>query len=579
MSELVGLSFDQAASPYLAFDDDPASVAALRNGWGVAWYPNDELGAASIRDPTSGLSAGVTDVMADWGMMRTSLLMAHLRGAAKRATYRDTHPFVRNFGGRSWLIAHNGDLIGDLTRELPLPDHPSLRPIGPTDTEHLFCWLLGHLVEAGVETMEDFGFARLLELLQRANELGTLNLMLADGSTLLAYRCTSGFQPVYAGRFVPPHGSDGELHLTRAGISVRLGGHQDWNRSGVVVSTIDFDDEHFQVIEPGGYVATQGGKVVAPADFGRERPPGVGSVAVPGPLALAPKALFRRLQVEHVTTYRYAEPVERSTHRFRLTPVHDKFQQVAKHSIDLSVNGLRYDFEDVFGNDVVGLEIDTPYVELTIATRAQVSVAAPIDHPDLLPRTQKLPIMWMPWQSHMMHSYLLPPELPESQLEELSEYARSFAARNRSELLATLDDIAWTIYSDYSYKPGFTSIETTPYEVFSARAGVCQDFANLMICLARMLNIPARYRVGYIFTGTDYANTVQSDASHAWVETFLPMIGWRGYDPTNGSRVGADHIRVAKGRNYRDATPTSGVIYLGGGGTETMTIDVRVTET
>lgn len=577
MSELVGLSFDQPASPYLAFDDDPSSVVDQRNGWGVAWYPNDELGAAFIRDPTSGLSAGVTDVMADWGMMRTGLLLAHLRGAAKRATYRDTHPFVRNFAGRSWLIAHNGDLIGDLSKELPLPDHPSLRPVGPTDTEHLFCWLLQHLVEAGADTIQDFGVERVAELLERANELGTLNLLLADGSTLIGYRCTSGFQPLFAGRFVPPH-AEGDLNLSRYGVSVRLGGHQDWNRSGVVVSTVDFDDEHFEEIAPGGYVAVQGGRVVAPADFGAGRPAEPGSVAVPSPLALSPRSLYRRLHVEHVTTYRYEHPVERSSHRIRLTPVHDKFQQVAKHSVDISVQGLRWDFEDVFGNDVIGLELDAPYQELSIAVNALVTVAAPIDHPDLLPRTPKLPIMWMPWQEHMMHSYLLPPELPESELEELHEYARSFAHRNRSELLATLDDIAWTIYSDYSYKTGFTTLETTPYEVFSNRAGVCQDFANLMICLARMLNIPARYRVGYIFTGADYDNKVQSDASHAWVEAFLPMMGWRGYDPTNGSRVGADHVRVAKGRNYRDATPTSGVIYLGGGGTETMSINVRVTE-
>jgi transglutaminase-like putative cysteine protease len=295
-------------------------------------------------------------------------------------------------------------------------------------------------------------------------------------------------------------------------------------------------------------------------------------------MSLAPKATERRLEVEHITTYEYSEPVERSSHRFRVRPLHDRFQELLAHSVDLSVDGLRYDFEDVFGNEVVGLDVDEPYDRLTIAMKSSVKAVAPVDHPDLLPRSQKLPIMWMPWQEHMMHSYLLPPELPESQLEELIEYARSFAIRNKYELLPTLDDITWTIYSDYSYKQGFTTIETTPYEVFHSRAGVCQDFANLMICLARMLNIPARYRVGYIFTGSDYQNTLQSDASHAWVEAYLPLMGWRGYDPTNGSRVGADHIRVAKGRNYRDATPTSGVVYQGAGGTESMSIEVQVTE-
>jgi transglutaminase-like putative cysteine protease/predicted glutamine amidotransferase len=573
MSELVGLSFDLPAAPQLSFSDHP-SVPGERNGWGAAWYPNEELGAAVVRDPTSGSSSGVTDVLAQLGMLRTSLLIAHLRGAAKRATYRDTHPFVRTFAGRSWSIAHNGDLVGDLTTELPLGSSFELQPIGPTDTEHLLCWLLSRLAEAGARTIEEYGYERLVGLLRRANELGTLNVLMTDGTSLVGYRCASSFQPIYCGRFVPPRRQADPLKLEEAGVAIGLANHRDATRTMVALSTVGFDDDRFHLLEPGGYCVAEYGKVVAPDTGAGDQP----LLTVPSPMSLAPKATERRLEVEHITTYEYSEPVERSSHRFRVRPLHDRFQELLAHSVDLSVDGLRYDFEDVFGNEVVGLDVDEPYDRLTIAMKSSVKAVAPVDHPDLLPRSQKLPIMWMPWQEHMMHSYLLPPELPESQLEELIEYARSFAIRNKYELLPTLDDITWTIYSDYSYKQGFTTIETTPYEVFHSRAGVCQDFANLMICLARMLNIPARYRVGYIFTGSDYQNTLQSDASHAWVEAYLPLMGWRGYDPTNGSRVGADHIRVAKGRNYRDATPTSGVIYVGGGRSETMTIDVRVVD-
>jgi transglutaminase-like putative cysteine protease len=56
---------------------------------------------------------------------------------------------------------------------------------------------------------------------------------------------------------------------------------------------------------------------------------------------------------------------------------------------------------------------------------------------------------------------------------------------------------------------------------------------------------------------------------------YLPWAGWRGFDPTNGCRAGVDHIRVACGRNYRDATPTSGTIYRGGGG-ERLRVEVVV---
>ena len=130
---------------------------------------------------------------------------------------------------------------------------------------------------------------------------------------------------------------------------------------------------------------------------------------------------------------------------------------------------------------------------------------------------------------------------------------------------------------NFSYKPAVTRYDSTTEEVLEKRVGVCQDFANLMICLARLLSVPARYRMGYIFTGADYENKIQSDASHAWVELYIPRIGWKGFDPTNGRQAGADHVRVACGRTYRDASPTSGTIYQGGG-TETLDISVRVEE-
>ncbi|MDH3681762.1 MAG: transglutaminase family protein [Acidimicrobiia bacterium] len=286
----------------------------------------------------------------------------------------------------------------------------------------------------------------------------------------------------------------------------------------------------------------------------------------------------RRLDIEHTTVYQYRRPVKRSSHRLRLHPVEDRYQRILDHRIEVSVEGTRYEYEDVFGNHVVGFEIDIPYEVLTFAMSASVEVRAPVDRAHHIPRAHDLPPTWTPWQEHMMHSYLLPPELPESQLHELIEYARSLAARNKGELAATLDDIAWTIHSDYAYKQGFTTVETTPYEVFRSRAGVCQDLANLMICLARMLNVPARYRVGYIYTEADHDNTTQPEAPHAWVEAYVPDVGWRGYDPTHGSRVGLDHVRVAVGRNYRDATPTSGVIHQGGGDDETLTMVVQVAE-
>jgi transglutaminase-like putative cysteine protease len=91
------------------------------------------------------------------------------------------------------------------------------------------------------------------------------------------------------------------------------------------------------------------------------------------------------------------------------------------------------------------------------------------------------------------------------------------------------------------------------------------------------MGIPARYVCGYLLTVGGEANRSQAQASHAWVQVYLPDVGWRGLDPTNGVVTSTQHVRLAVGRNYLDATPTSGTLYVGGGG-ETLEVDVQVSQ-
>lgn len=77
----------------------------------------------------------------------------------------------------------------------------------------------------------------------------------------------------------------------------------------------------------------------------------------------------------------------------------------------------------------------------------------------------------------------------------------SFVERNDYNLLRTIEDINTSIYNDFEYVSGSTKNSTTPFEVYATRKGVCQDFANL-------LSLPARYRMGYIYTGANYENKI-----------------------------------------------------------------------
>ena len=292
----------------------------------------------------------------------------------------------------------------------------------------------------------------------------------------------------------------------------------------------------------------------------------------------------RRLRVRHNTTYRYDQPMPRSASRLKLRPLYDDLQAVLSHELDITLDGqplgpdvplVRYD--DVFGNGSVRFEIDRPYQELSITATSVVSLrdADPFAFADT-PMRPQIPLVWVPRDKTVMSPFLTSVELPDTQLEELYEYAMTFVDKNNGDLMETLFNINLEFFHNFEYVPGFTTNNTTPFEVYSTKKGVCQDFAQLFICMARLLNVPARYVCGYIFTGNTGVERAQSDASHAWLQLYIPNVGWKGFDPTNGVLPELGHVRVAVGRFFRDTAPTDGTLY--GDATETMDVAVEVTE-
>ena len=81
----------------------------------------------------------------------------------------------------------------------------------------------------------------------------------------------------------------------------------------------------------------------------------------------------------------------------------------------------------------------------------------------------------------------------------------------------------------------------------------------MMIAICRSWGIPARYVSGYLFTDRKAGDRSDPDATHAWVEVFLPSLRWVGFDPTNNIEAGERHICCAVGRDYSDVPPSRGV--------------------
>jgi transglutaminase-like putative cysteine protease len=170
---------------------------------------------------------------------------------------------------------------------------------------------------------------------------------------------------------------------------------------------------------------------------------------------------------------------------------------------------------------------------------------------------------------------LLPSEFALS-TPALESLAEELDVRRRDDPLMVLHQLNEQMYNHFEYVPKSTKVDSPIDLALLTHAGVCQDFAHIMITLVRSkLRIPCRYVSGYLFHGqSDHDRSVHS-ATHAWVECLLPQLGWVGFDPTNWLVAGDRHIRTAIGRDYSDVPPTHG-IFRGRANSE-LTVAVRVT--
>ena len=126
--------------------------------------------------------------------------------------------------------------------------------------------------------------------------------------------------------------------------------------------------------------------------------------------------------------------------------------------------------------------------------------------------------------------------------------------------MTALKILSRTIYESFEYDSNATQVHSPIEQALSLRRGVCQDFAHIMIAIARLWGIPARYVSGYLYHRPKSSERLGDDATHAWVEAFLPSLGWVGFDPTNNVLAGEQHIRAATGRDYDDIPPTRGIL-------------------
>ena len=260
-----------------------------------------------------------------------------------------------------------------------------------------------------------------------------------------------------------------------------------------------------------------------------------------------------RFKIHHVTKYSYEAPVRESANQIILFPIKDDYQEVMKQELHITGDPDVDIFRDYYGNEIGTFMHTEPHNELIIDSKVEV-----------ITLTRSLPKDDVAHEDQWDYLKQLRRQVPyidfltQGQFNALQEVLTVVKEQQCSVCtpLESAKKITEYVYTHFKYIKGITSVETTLDEVWKLKAGVCQDFAHILLVILRMIDIPARYVSGYICPNK---NGMRGEgATHAWVEAFIPFYGWLGLDPTNNCLANGMHVRLAVGRNFTDCSPVKG---------------------
>jgi transglutaminase-like putative cysteine protease len=244
---------------------------------------------------------------------------------------------------------------------------------------------------------------------------------------------------------------------------------------------------------------------------------------------------MNRFHLLHATEFIYDGPVYESYNEVRLRPIHDDRQSCLSFRLITTPASRGSSYKDGYGNWIHVTSILPHHRRLRIEAESVVLVhEAPGPEPGSMPLSELDAIRADLFEEHF--DWLAPsayvPYLPE--LAEISQAAEAACDGTVAGFAQTASDF---IHNSFVYMKGATHVNSSVRDSLTLRAGVCQDFAHLLLGVVRMRGLPARYVSGYIVSGSGMSSTKQEEviggqASHAWAEVYLPGSGWIGFDPT-----------------------------------------------
>jgi transglutaminase-like putative cysteine protease len=286
---------------------------------------------------------------------------------------------------------------------------------------------------------------------------------------------------------------------------------------------------------------------------------------------------MNRYHLLHVTEFVYDGPVSESYNEVRLRPMHDDNQSCLSFRLTTAPASPAFSYRDALGNWVHQVNVLPEHSRLRVHAESVVlthhvpTVTSWVQLSELEERQEDLNEEFY----DMLAASKFVPHLPE-----LSPLIAEAEARCDGTAVGFAQRASDLIHERFQYVKGATHVKSSIADSLQMGAGVCQDFAHLLLGVLRKRGIPARYVSGYLVPHNEenpdakLEEVIGGQASHAWAEAYVPDADWMPLDPTLGKPVGMRHVRIAYGRDYSDAAPMRGV-YKGHAG-QRLSVDVSV---
>lgn len=267
-----------------------------------------------------------------------------------------------------------------------------------------------------------------------------------------------------------------------------------------------------------------------------------------------------RYLIEHETLLEFPKPVREHQCELRLAPREDGGQRRLSCEIEIVPEAPLSTHVDCFGNLVHRFSLLAPHdrVRVHVRTEVETALANPFDYMPLDPKDERAWLAQRLGEAPSLHDFVLhrSDAVPDAAVALAGCDPPAYAA-DRGLLQNVQAAMAWSA-TTFRYAPGTTEVHGALAEFAEQRAGVCQDFAHLVVSLVRSWGFAARYVMGYVDAGAIGSEEAPVQATHAWAEVLIPGAGWRGVDATVGLVTNDAYIPVAVGRESRDAAPLRG---------------------